>query len=422
VAEFNDPNGEGTTFLDKQYLTIDNTHGSPFQDRLYVTWTLFAADGTAYIYEAHSSDYGESFSSPQLVSKTSNLCSNTLGVPTPQGTCNENQFSQPFTGPDGSLYVVWDNYNITGVRPGEGDNEGGGGDKVQQAPAGIDNHSQVLIAKSTDGGQTFSSPVKVADYYDLPDCVTYQGDDEGVGCVPEKGNTQNSLFRAANYPSAAVNPKHPNQIDVTFASYINKHSNEKNGCVPQGFNPDTFQPLYDGVKTAGACNNDILVSKSTNGGQSFTGTSTNVRQLPSVRGGDNHTDQYWQWAAFDPNGKLAVSYYDRNYGNDEKTGFSDVSLSGSSNGSDFATKRVTTHSQPPETQFEGSFFGDYSGLSAGDTAHPAWMDTRDKDVFVCQSSSGEVQLPPKRCTGSATNAKVANDENIYTRSLAIPLP
>ena len=42
--------------------------GSPFQDRIYVTWTLFAADGTAYIYEAYSRDYGEHFSAPKLVS------------------------------------------------------------------------------------------------------------------------------------------------------------------------------------------------------------------------------------------------------------------------------------------------------------------------------------------------------------------
>ena len=53
-----------------------------------------------------------------------------------------------------------------------------------------------------------------------------------------------------------------------------------------------------------------------------------MRTLPSVRDGDNQADQFWQWAAFDPKGRLAVSYYDRAYGNDETTGFSDVSLSG----------------------------------------------------------------------------------------------
>ena len=422
VAELNDTAAAGTELLDKQLLTVDATEGSPFQDRIYVTWTLFAADGTSYIYEANSRDYGEHFSAPKLVSTDSALCTNDIGVPTPQGRCNTNQFSQPFTGPDGALYVVWDNFNLTGVRPGEGDDEGGG-DSAQSnaAPQGVDNRSQVLLAKSTDGGNTFSAPVKVADYYDLPDCATYQdGQDPGRACVPEKGETANSIFRATNYPSGAVNPRDPKEIDITFGSYINRHSNEGNGCVPQGFNPDTSQPLYDGVKTAGACNNDILISQSTNGGKAFTGATTDVRALPATRGG--RADQFWQWAAFDPRGRLAVSYYDRAYGDDETTGFSDLSLSGTRNGSDFATTRVTTASMAPASQFGGLFFGDYSGLSAGDTAHPFWMDTRDPELFVCRDSAGNITLPPDVCTAGAPNAAVANDQNVYTDSVSIPLP
>lgn len=48
----------GAAFEDKQLLTVDNHVGSPFQDRVYVTWTEFTAT-TAYIYEVHSDDYGE---------------------------------------------------------------------------------------------------------------------------------------------------------------------------------------------------------------------------------------------------------------------------------------------------------------------------------------------------------------------------
>jgi hypothetical protein len=426
VAEHNDVAGAGDVLLDKQLMTVDATKGSPFQDRIYVTWTLFDADGTSYIYGAYSRDYGEHFSPPKLVSRDSALCApNDQGVPTPQGRCNTNQFSQPFTGPDGALYVVWANYNLTGVRPGEGEGGEGGGDDLGRnaAPQGIDNRAQVLLAKSTDGGNTFSAPVNVSDYYDLPDCLTYQGEDAGRACVPEKGETHNSVFRAANYPSGAVNPKDRREIIVTLGSYINRHSNEQNGCVPQGFNPDTFQPLYDGVKTPGACNNDIVISRSTNAGQTFTGGSANVRQLPATRAGDpRRADQFWQWAAFDPRGRLAVSYYDRHYGDDETTGFSDISLSGSRNGSDFDTTRVTSSSMPPPTQFEGTFFGDYSGLSAGDVAHPYWMDTRDPDLFVCRDSAGNVTLPPSVCTAGSPRAAVANDQNTYTQALGIPLP
>jgi hypothetical protein len=182
-------------------------------------------------------------------------------------------------------------------------------------------------------------------------------------------------------------------------------------------------PLYDGVKAADACNNDILASVSHDGGAHFTGSSVDVRSLPSVRADDPRADQFWQWAAFDPTGRLAVSYYDRAYGDAETTGFSDVSLSGSRDGSHFATTRVTSGSMPPPTQFAGAFFGDYSALTADRRrAHPVWMDTRDAALFVCRDAGGNVTLPPTVCTQSAANADVANEQNIYTRSLAIPLP
>jgi len=217
-----------------------------------------------------------------LVSRNSPLCTNTYGLPTPQGNCNENQFSQPFTGPDGALYVVYANFN--------------------NAVAGADNRNTMLLVKSTDGGATFGAPVKVADYYDLPDCATYQaGQDAGRACVPEKAATANSIFRAANYPSGAVDPTHPNRIVVAFGSYIGPHSNETRSkpCIPAGF-VASGNNVFTGVKTPGACKNDILVSVSTNGGASFTGTTTDPRTLTSAapRSAQATADQWWQWVAF----------------------------------------------------------------------------------------------------------------------------
>jgi len=400
VVESADLAGSGVpAFEDKPYMTVDNHIRSPFQDRIYVTWTEFANDGSAYIWESYSSDYGENFSTRHLVSiNAPTLCANTFGAGTTQGSCNENQFSQPFTGPDGNLYVVYDNYN--------------------NAVKAADNRNQILLSKSTDGGNTFTGPIKVSDYYDLPDCATYQGGkDLGRACVPEKGASTNSYFRATNYPSGAVNPTNAAQVVVTFGSYINVHSNEANGCIPTGFNPATGNNLYTGVKTPGACNNDILESVSNNGGLTFTGTATDPRVLTSVNQepGQATTDQWWQWITFTKNGKLATSYYDRQYGTDETTGFSDMSLSGSGDLANFVVLRVTSSSMPPPTEFSGTFFGDYSGLSGIDNAYPLWMDTRDPDLFLCPNTS-----PPAICTGSASNASVANDQDIFTASLPVP--
>ena len=434
-ASFNFPGrsvfetGRQTSFLpleDKQFMGIDNnaskcagspavaTPGAsctPFQDRIYVTWTEFAPNGTAFIYEAYSSDYGEHFSARHLVSSNSPLCVNDYGLAV--GGCNENQFSQPFVGPDGVLYVIFNNYN-----------------NAATFGTGPDNRNQILLARSLDGGNTFTSLVKVSDYYDLPDCATYQqGHDFGRACVPEKNATANSIFRATNLGSGAVNPTNPNQVVVTFGSYINKHSNEANGCVPASFDATTGQNLFTGVKTVGACNNDILISVSNDGGQTFTGSTTDPRALTSVNTdpGQATTDQWWQWIAFTKTGKLATSYYDRQYGDDELTGFSDFSLSGTgdANGTSYGVQRVSSGSMPFPTQFPeagsagGTFWGDYTGLTAVDNAYPFWSDTRDPDLFVCTDTDGNVTLPPTVC-GGQTLGTTLNDQNAYTSSNSVP--
>jgi hypothetical protein len=406
TASFFDQPGTAGVLEDKELMTVDNSKSSPFRDRIYVTWTLFAADGTAYIYETHSNDYGETFSAPVLVSSDSSLCTNTFGIPTPQGRCNENQYSDPFTGPDGALYVAYSNFNNT--------------------VTGTDNRNQILLSKSTDGGVTFSAPVKASDYYDLPDCDTYQGAgaDPGRACVPEKGSSTKSVFRATNYPAGAVDPTHPNRVVVTVGSYINKHSNESNGCTPAGFAADGLN-LYTGVKSGG-CNNDILVSVSNNGGSSFTGTTTDPRSETTVTQDHKQatTDQWFQWAAMDSHGTLAVDYYDRQYGSDETTGASDFSLSGSRDLAWFATDRVTSSSMPAPTQFPGpnggQFYGDYTGLTVtNEKAHPVWSDTRAKDVFLC-TGTGTPGNPPRLCSGVEANGLTANDQEMFTDSMSIP--
>ncbi len=401
VATHDDAVGAGDFLLDKQLLTVDNNVRSPFRDRVYVSWTTFAADGTGYIYETYSADYGETFSAPVLVSSDSALCPNDLGFPAPQGRCNQNQDSQPFVGPDGALYVVFNNFN-------------------NGLASATDNHNQVLLARSADGGQTFAPPVLVGAYNELPDCATYQnGQDPGRACVPEKGPSANSIFRASNYPIGSVDPRHSNRIVVTYGSYINRNSNETTGCAPDGFSPATGINLYAGVKN-GTCNNDIVLSTSVNSGTSFAGGSTDVRQLPVVTtaAGQARTDQFWQGAAFGPDGTFAVSYYDRQYGSDETTGFSDITASSAAGGG-FTHTRATSSSMPPPTQFGGTFYGDYAGIAVtGRAAYPVWSDTRPVDLFLCPGT-GTPGVPPRTCQAGGPNASIANDQDIYTTRISL---
>ena len=459
IAEHDDRAGEGEVLLDKQLIAVDSHVSSPFRDRVYVSWTLFDDDGTSYIYEAYSADYGESFSAPVLVSRDSPLCVNTFGADTPHGKCNTNQFSQPFVGPDGALYITWANFNNGIGRPvGDpdaggtvgGDGLGGGNSEnsgqarasgtattgastaatptptpsatPSPTPNPLENYNQIFLAKSTDGGASFGAPVLVGQYYDLPDCATYQnGADAGRACVPETGSTTNSVFRATNYPVGSVNPK-TGAVAVTYGSYLNKDSNESNGCAPNGFSGFGIN-LYTGVKKAGACNNDILLSVSSDGGTSFTGGSVNPRALTVVRQdkAGATADQFWQWADFAPDGTLAVSFRDRGYGDDQVTGYTDTSVAGSRNLTKFETRRASNVSSPPPTGFAGLFLGDYEGLTAVSDAHPIWTDTRDPSFVLCPGT-GTPGNPPAACTTTSAGAITSNDANAYSTSVGVPRP
>ncbi|MGN6871109.1 MAG: exo-alpha-sialidase, partial [Solirubrobacteraceae bacterium] len=258
-----------------------------------------------------------------------------------------------------------------------------------------------------------------------PDCDTYQGKgaDPGRACVPEKGSSTKSVFRATNYPSGSVSPKNPNVVAITFGSYINSDSNESNGCVPTGFARDG-NPTYTGVKTPGACANKILLKVSTNGGNSFPGsTDPRTALLVNQSPGQTHTDQWFQWSAFTRSGKLAVDYYDRQYGNDETTGSSDFSLSGTNNLVNFGQVRLTSSSMPAPTQFEGpaggQFYGDYVWLSALDKAYAIWSDTREPDVFLCPGT-GTAGHPPALCGATEPNGLQANDEDTFMAAVDVP--
>ena len=98
-----------------------------------------------------------------------------------------------------------------------------------------------------------------------------------------------------------------------------------------------------------------------------------------------------------------MDYYDRQYGNDETTGSSDFSLSGSDDLTHFGQIRVTSSSMPAPTQFEGpnggQFYGDYVWLSAQPTRPiPIWSDTRATDLFLCPGT-GTAGNPPQLCGG-----------------------
>ena len=203
---------------------------------------------------------------------------------------------------------------------------------------------------------------------------------------------------------------------ISYGSYIGPNSNETNGCTPTGFAADAIN-TYTGVKD-GSCNNDVILSASTDGAATFAVTDPRALPVATSAPGQARTDQFFHAAAFAGPGQLVVGYYDRQFGQDETTGFSDFSVSAGTAGR-FRVTRATSDSMPPPTQFGGTFWGDYAGMAVGrDSALPVWSDTRTVDLFLC-GGTGTAGVPPAVCQGPAPNAAVANDQEIFASTVGV---
>ena len=98
-----------------------------------------------------------------------------------------------------------------------------------------------------------------------------------------------------------------------------------------------------------------------------------------------------EWTASTPSGGTVVSYYDRQYGDDQTNGSLDMTMAVESGGSTVHS-RLTDQTLPPSNEFPDTngfslFLGDYTGLAVGSDgiAHPVWSDTRN-GVFTFDTS------------------------------------
>lgn len=142
----------GHVFNDKDAMWADANEASPFFGRVYISWTQFRSiPGTAEpIMTAYSADGGLTWSTPKQVSAAHN-----------NAKTGGRQFSALRTGPDGTLYLLWEDGDING--------------------------SAHKLAVSRDGGNTWSRPGLVGRVDDIRDPIP------------------GANFRDGSYPSIAVN-------------------------------------------------------------------------------------------------------------------------------------------------------------------------------------------------------------------------
>ena len=213
---------------DKQWVAVNHYPGNRFQDHVYATWDIVDGNvgSTVKLRLAVSRDRGKTFSKAVTVVSAS-------------VDQLRDQFSQPFVDPNGDLYIAYTNI---GTKSTEAD---------------------MFVIKSTDDGNTFSTPVKVA-----------TGSIIGVGSV----RVTNTTFRDGINFAFAGSPDMPGHVYLAYNDFN----------VTQGQYNVFFVQSADGSKTWSA---PISVNDDISSG--------------------HIADHFQPAVAAGPKGGVAVAFYDR---------------------------------------------------------------------------------------------------------------
>src|SRR6266487_3161136 len=127
-----------SNFDDHEWVAVDHFSGSKHFGRVYVNWAVFcntcSGNGNVKLYVAHSDDEGRTWSKALQVSAADNN--------TPQGFRETGQMA---VSSNGTIEVFWTENADSTKLP-----------------------SLQVVATSTDGGQTFTAPITIAQVTDYP--------------------------------------------------------------------------------------------------------------------------------------------------------------------------------------------------------------------------------------------------------------
>ena len=263
-------------FYDKEWLTVDNNPGSPHYGRAYLTTTLFqnGLQGSyldSPILLSYSDDGGLTWTPSQEISGSNpDFC--TYQEAGPAGECDENQFSIPEVASDGTVYVHFLNSQ----------NEAAWEGFTQEFD------SQIMVVKSTDGGDTWSSPVPAAQLED--------GSRDMPFSVIGRQTIWGHQIRWTSAGNITVDPTDPDHVTVVWSDRGSPNPNATEECA---FEPAT-PPAYDPCEAGPNSETNVYYSESTDGGQTWSG-----RKLLSDGGGAH---QWFPWADQKSDGTLVAGW------------------------------------------------------------------------------------------------------------------
>jgi hypothetical protein len=331
---FINPTTAGSTFNDKEWIAADANASSPFRDRVYVTWTrfIFNAHNGNYVQSpiafASSSDGGQTFTAPKLIS----------------GNVLYDQGSRPVVGPDGTLYVFWD------------------------GATRLSTLDSTYMVKSTDGGATWSTPT-------------------AISTLNESPPLRDTAFRVNSFPAAAVAPNgdlYATWTTVSGGANVAVYSKSTDGGTTwsapvRDFAAATRTPVGYPVTQP---NGSTLTAPSPAGPVEdifpAAGVGPDGHVYLSAYRGDVVSP--WQTCASGPPppvGRIAcdtLGPYIHNTRIDYVV--TDISTA--------TTNVVSTHPINTRNGFGGGFFGDYTDLAVGsdNVFHGLWTDSNNKQTVV----------------------------------------
>jgi hypothetical protein len=354
---FIDATTSPAVFNDKEWIGVDWHVGSPFRDRVYVSWTrfIFNADTGAYvqspIFFAYSTDGGATFSTPQNIS----------------GNVLYDQGSRVVVGYDGSLYIFFE-----------------GSTRLAAL-------SSTYEVKSTDGGVTFGKPVAVSSLADIV-------------------SPRYTVFRVNSFPAADIAAN--GNLYVAWSSEVPNTNSTFAGTTGCAYFLAGTASVYNN------CHSASVYSMSSNGGATWSAPAPIFASLnssnrtavgyPAPNGltapAPRRVDTFWPGVAISQSGRVYMSAYAADIVSPWQTCASApplpegrincLTLDGYVHNArlDYAVADLTTAvsnivtTQPINTryQFGGGFIGDYTGLAVGsdNVFHAFWTDTNNVQNVV----------------------------------------
>jgi len=261
-------------FFDKEWLTVDNNPDSPFYGRAYLTSSRFlntfhGAYAESPIWLSYSDDGGLTWTRPKEISGSHPSC--TYQETGDGNDCDEDQDSIPEVAPNGDLYIHFMNNQ-----------------NKDEWEVPLDFDSQIMVIKSTDGGDTFGDPVPAVQLEDGLSDMPYSV----IGSQTVWGHQ----IRWSSWGNISVNPTNPDDITIVWSDRGTPNPNATEDCIEEA--PGSA-PNYDPCEAGPGSDLDIYMVRSLDGGTTWSDRLTLEHQPGPA---------WFPWSDHTPDGTLAVAW------------------------------------------------------------------------------------------------------------------